>query len=88
MNAPDTTILRHKDAGPLHDLLIRACPPNRKGQKSIPVLAKAMELTKWNIYKWIKRGRVPPERAEEIVKLANGSVALEEFFPFIFRSAA
>lgn len=72
----------------LHQLLVKACPPNTKGNQSIPVLAKAMKLTKWNVYKWIKRGRVPPDRAEQIVKLAKGSVTLEEFFPFIFKSAS
>lgn len=70
-----TSIYRHQNLGPLHDLLLKATVPDRKtGKKSITVLAKSLpgtrgrkSLTTWNIFLWIKNLKLPPERALQIV---------------------
>jgi hypothetical protein len=84
---PDPTIRRLSDKGPLHDLLLKACPPDAEGVKSIPVLARAMKLSPWAIYRWIENARITPDRANEVVKLSKGGVTLEEFYPHIFKAA-
>lgn len=84
--ADDTVILRHRDNGPLHDLLLKACPPNEKGEKSITILAARVGggLSTWAVYKWIKKGKIPPGRAVEVVDLADGRVTLADFSPFVY----
>lgn len=76
---------KYKDLGPLHALLINACPPDPdSGTKSIPVLAEAMGLKSWTIYKWIKAGRIPPRQAMRVVDLSHGAVSLSDMTPFVF----
>lgn len=83
-NERNVTIVRHADLGPLHDLLLRACPPDSRGYKSITVLAEAIGLSAWAIHKWIKAGRIPPNRARDIAKLSAGRVELAEFETFVY----
>jgi hypothetical protein len=80
----DAVILRHRDNGPLHDLLLRACPPNRNGEKSITILANKLKLSSWSVHKWIQNGKIPPKRAVEVVDISDGRVALADFSPFIY----
>lgn len=82
----DVVVLRHRNNGPLHDLLLKACPPNERGEKSITVLAEAYDppLSAWSIHKWIQKGKIPPKRAVETVDLAEGRVTLADFSPFIY----
>jgi len=79
-------ILRHQDLGPLHDLLLKACPPDPKtGVKSISILAALMKISAWSIHKWIQKGKIPPGRAVEVVDLSEGRVSLADFSPFVYR---
>jgi len=88
-----------RDLGPLHRLLIRACPPCRwepqpdgkrkavpddTGVKSISFLAALLGIDSFSIYKWISRGAIPPKRASDIVDLAEGRATLADFTPFIY----
>lgn len=76
----------YKDLGPLGELLIKACPPDpHTGVKSIPVLAKALGLAPWSLYKWIQNIKIPPDRAVEVVNLSGGRVSIEDFHPYVFR---
>ena len=61
---------RHYDLGPLHSLLIEACVPEKKtGKKSVTVLRDNLGLkAAWTIFLWIKKERVPPHHANEIVR--------------------
>lgn len=77
-------IVTKKQLGPLHDLLLRACPPDENREKSIYVLADRLGIRPYAIYKWIRNGRIPPNRAKEIVHIAEGEVSLSEFSPYIF----
>lgn len=79
-----TGVRRFKEAGPLHDLLIQACPPSRDGSQSIPLLAEKLKMTPQGIYKWIQNGRVPPRQAVRVVQLSRGKVTLDDFTPYIF----
>jgi hypothetical protein len=79
-------VVRHKKGGPLHDLLLHACPPNERGEKSITVLAESFDppISAWAIHKWVQKGKIPPARAVEIVDLSEGRVTLASFSPFIY----
>lgn len=89
-------VLRKTDLGPLHDLLLRACPPMKKlkngelthdpvnGIKSIAILAQLHGMTPWGVHLWIKKGRIPPKKAKAVVDNSRGAVTLNEFSPFIF----
>lgn len=81
-----TTIVRHKDKGALHRLLLRACPPNKKGEKSITVLAAKLRLSAWAIHKWCNKGRISPNRARDVVDVADPEtgVTLSDFSPFFY----
>lgn len=80
------TVVRHRDNGPLHDLLLKACPANEHGEKSITVLANAFDppLSAWSIHKWIQKGKIPPGRVVEVVDLAEGRVTIADFSPFVY----
>ncbi|ASW27688.1 transcriptional repressor [Klebsiella phage YMC16/01/N133_KPN_BP] len=74
---------RYGDLGPLHDLLLQACPPDAKGKRSIMLLAKRLGVSYQNVYKWIEAGRVPPKRVKQIVELANGNILQSELLKFV-----
>lgn len=96
----DTFIRSMKSLGPLHDLLLRACPPDQDGIVSIPILAERLELSAFTIYKWIRNVKVPPGQAVKVVQLNNGFwdearrkgqdvpegviVKLEDFHPYVY----
>mgnify|MGYP000040321107 CR=1 FL=1 len=75
---------RYKDLGPLHDLLLEACPPDDNGRKSIVHLADLLECSHQYVYRWIEKGRVPPDFAKRIAGLPGGAVPIEKFYPFVF----
>lgn len=77
-------ILRHRNNGPLHDLLLRACPANDDGEKSITILAGRLGLSKWAVHQWVQKGKIPPGRAVEVVDLSDGRVTLADFSPFVY----
>lgn len=85
-DAKTVVVIRHRANGPLHDLLLRACPANKNGEKSIAILAESFvpELSAWSIHKWIQKGKIPPKRAVEVVDLSEGRVTLADFSPFIY----
>lgn len=74
-----------RDNGALQKLLIKACPPDpATGAKSVPLLAKELDISKQALNGAISRGKVRPGLAQKIVDLANGEVTLSDFSPFIF----
>lgn len=68
--------------GPLHELLLQACPPDDKGRKSIVHLADLLGCSHQYVYRWIENGRIPPDFAKKTAEL--GIVNLEKFYPFVF----
>jgi len=77
---------RLANLGPLHDLLIEACPTTKdEPMKSIARLARAIDYTPQALYKAISRNRVSPALASKIVEVADdGSVSLEDFHPYVY----
>ena len=75
---------RYKELGPLHDLLLEACPPDAKGRKSIVGLATLLDCSHQYVYRWIENGRVPPQFVKKIVELEGSNVTREQFYPFVF----
>lgn len=80
----EVVTLRHRNNGPLHDLLLKACPPNESGEKSISALAAKMQISAWSIHKWVQKGKIPPVRAVEVVDISEGRVTLADFSPFVY----
>lgn len=75
-----------QDLGPLHQLLLRACPPDENGNQSIPRLAEFLGVSHQVIYdRWIKNGRIPTvhKRASKLLKIANGRITQEELLPYL-----
>lgn len=80
-----SSVVRLTNLGPLHDLMLRACPPdNETSVRSIPTLAKAMEYSSQALYKMIRKNKVSPEAARKIVQVSNGAVSLEDFHPYVY----
>lgn len=88
------TILKIKDCGPLHALLIKACPPHSRqngqlvpdpnGVKSIAILAHSLGLSAWGVQKWVHKGKIPPERVVQIVDNNPSEVSIADFSPFVY----
>lgn len=74
----------YSDLGPLGALLLRACPPDATNTQSIPILARAIEVSSQAIYKWIRKVKIPADRATVIVAKSGGRVTLEDFHPYVF----
>lgn len=87
-------VIRHVEGGPLHDLLLKACPPHKKvdgiyvpdpeGVRSITVLAHTLGMSAWGVHKWIKNNRVPPQKVRAIVDNNPEVVSLQDFSPYVF----
>jgi hypothetical protein len=74
-----------KDApSELQRLLLEAVPVNEHGYKSIRHLAKLLKISPWSIQKWIIREKIPPNRAVEVVDIAEGRVSLADFSRFVY----
>ena len=80
----DPTILRHRNLGLLHDIMLRACPPDIDGVKSINTLAEAMNRSHNALFQAIRKGRLTPQLALEIVKVSEARVNLEELHQFVY----
>lgn len=76
--------IRMTNLGPLHDLLLKACPPNDKEMRSIAILADAIEYTPQALYKVIRKGKVTPELAAKIVEASKGAATLDDFHPYVY----
>ncbi len=74
----------YRDLGPLGELLLKACPPDKNNIQSIPILATAIKVSSQAIYKWIRKVKVPADRATVIVAKSGGRVTLEDFHPYVF----
>ena len=87
-------VIRHKTGNPLHDLLLRACPPHREtengyvpdpdGIRSISVLAYTLGMSRWGVHKWVKNNRVPPQKVKVMVENNPEAVSLQDFSPYVF----
>lgn len=75
---------RYKELGELHDLLLKACPANEKGVRSIPVLAKALAISHQYVYRWIEEKKIPPKFVKKIVELPGQTITRQDFLPFLF----
>lgn len=82
----DTMKSRLANLGPLHDIMIEACPTTEnEPMKSIAKLARAIDYTPAALYKAISRNRVTPALASKIVEVADDdSVSLEDFHPYVY----
>jgi len=77
-------ISRYKDLGPLHDLLLSACPPGENGTRSIVVLAGYIQVSHQYVYRWIKDNRVPARFVRRLVELSGGKLELADFNKYVF----
>jgi hypothetical protein len=77
-------IRRIKELGPLQDLLLKCCPPDGKGRRSIPLLAQQLNMTAYGVYTWIGDSHVPSKRVFELIALSKGAVTWDEFLPYVF----
>lgn len=77
-------ISRYKELGPLQDLLLKACPPDSEGKRSIPVLAKHLGLSNQYVYRWIKDASVPAKYVRKLVEIADGRVSFSDFHEYVF----
>lgn len=77
----------------LHALLLRAVPFNEHGHKTIASLAAHIPCRRLSVNKWIKSGRLPPDKALRIVEISKtgapyvegGRVKIEELHPFVYK---
>lgn len=76
-------IRRLSEGGPLQDLLLKICPPNKEGIKSITVLADKMGISSQAIYRWIENKRIPSSKAKVLAKLAGDRATLEEIVEYV-----
>lgn len=77
-------ISRYKQLGGLQDLLLKACPPDARGKRSIPAVAKSLKISHQYVYRWIEEKSIPPKYVKTLVENAKGAVTIEEFHPFVF----
>ncbi len=81
----DKNVRRRKELGSLQDLLLEACPPDRHGKSSVPVLARALGISHQYVYRWIETNRVPPGFVQPMVDASKGRVSIEDFHAYVFK---
>ena len=69
----------------LHSLLLKAVPENEHGNKTLTELARIMVVSRQGINKWIRREKISPERAMQVVALSEGRVKIEDFHPYVYK---
>lgn len=93
-NSPDEA-----DNG-LTRLLLRAVPPNDRGNRTVTHLAQLIHMSKAGVYKWLDAQKIPPERVVQIVEvsrirgygddgkpiLGKPRVKREEFDDFVYKA--
>lgn len=77
-------ISRYKQLGSLQDLLLKACPPDKRGKKSIPAVAKSLGVSHQYVYRWIEEKSIPPKFVKTLVENSNEAVTIEDFHQFVF----
>jgi hypothetical protein len=76
----------------LHGLLLKAVPPSEHGNRAISHLAKLIPVRRWSVNKWLKKNKIPPDRALRIVEIGlidveegqPGRVKIEDFHPYVY----
>ena len=82
-------IRRTRHLGPLHDLLISACPPDENGKQSVPILASHIGVTQQALYNLIKINRISPKILNKIIKINHDrpeekKITTNDFLPYLF----
>lgn len=80
------TFAKPEDANdPLTVLLLTAVPENEFGNKTLEHLATLLSVSRYSVYKWIKRQRIRPSRVMQVVKIGEGRVKQSDFDPFVYK---
>lgn len=80
----DVKASRRIALGPLHDLLLLACPRTGYPKCSIRAsLAPALGVSHQYIYNWIAAGRIPANKVLKIVEVSEGRVSQEDLIPYV-----
>ena len=77
-------VTRKADLGPLHRLMLKACPPDAQGKVSITVLADAMKMSRATLHKWAARNQLEPWLAQQLVDVSEGRITLDECDVFVY----
>jgi hypothetical protein len=76
-----------KYGGDLYHLLIRCCPPDQDGHKSITRLAGKLSMTDSGVRKWLKDDRMSGARALQVVELAGDpEITVADFDRWVYKS--
>lgn len=75
--------LKRKNLGALHTLLLRACPPDKEGNVSIPMLAECLDMSAQGVYRWLDNKRIPQSKVRPLLAVAGGRVTESELLPFV-----
>lgn len=79
------TDTRQEPQTSLKDVLLKACPPDEHGEKSINRLARALDMTSQAVYKWIEIERIPGPQAQRIIDLSEGRITRKDLMDFVFK---
>lgn len=82
---PDV-ISRQKDLGPLHDLLLKACPADNDGRRSISILADRIGVSTNALYTCIRNNHISPRLVGLILGVADDRVSTRDFDPYVYGS--
>lgn len=72
----ETAIRRRKEMGPLQDVLLKFCPPDENGRRSIPLMAAALGISTQALYAHIRKKSLPVRRAKQVVQMSEGKITL------------
>lgn len=76
----------YKDApAGLHRLLLKAVPENEHGNKTLTELSRIIRVSRQGIRKWIRKSKISPERAMQVVAISEGRVKIEDFHDYVYK---
>jgi len=75
---------RRSNLGPLYNLLLKACPPDKTGKRSIPRLAELCGKSPSAIYNAIRKQKISGQLAARVVRVSEGRVKRNEFNEWVY----
>ena len=72
-----------KTKGPLHELILKACPLSKHGRPSITLLANRLDVTTQTIHRVTAINQISAKLARKICEASENPIAIEDFLPFM-----
>lgn len=71
---------------PIYKMLLERLPEkfNKNGELDVQALAKACDVVRYTVYRWLNDEAMAPRSANQIIQLSNGTISQVDMIPYLF----